>query len=94
MELLHTSETINSVEIYLAEDCDTMDRDPLMFWKVNEQRFPGLSKLALKYLCTPVSSAPVERLFSIAGKVFKPERCSLSDQTFHDLMMIKCNNDI
>ena len=33
----------------------------------------------------------VECLFSIAGKVFRPERCSLKDDTFDKLnKMIKC----
>ena len=41
------------------------------------------------------TSAPVECLFSIAGKVFRPERCSLKDDTFEKLnMMIKCNHQI
>jgi hypothetical protein len=30
-------------------------------------------------------------LFSIAGKVFRPERCRLNDKTFEQLMMVKCN---
>ena len=41
------------------------------------------------------TSAPVECLFSIAGKVFRPERCSLKDDTFEKLkMMNKCNHQI
>ena len=41
------------------------------------------------------TSAPVECLFSTAGKVFRPERCSLKDDTFEKLnMMIKCNHQI
>ena len=39
------------------------------------------------------TSAPVECLFSIAGKVSRPERCSLKDDTFDKLnKMIKCNH--
>ena len=41
------------------------------------------------------TSAPVECLFSIAGKNFRPERCSLKYDTFEKLnMMIKCNHQI
>ena len=33
----------------------------------------------------------VECLFSIAGKVLRPERCSLKDGTFEKLKIIKLN---
>ena len=39
----------------------------------------------------PASSGPVERLFSIAGKVFRPDRCRLTDEMFAKLMFIRCN---
>ena len=39
--------------------------------------------------------APVECLFSIAGKVLRVERCSLKDDTFEKLnRVIKCNHQI
>ena len=47
---------------------------PLLFWKINENRFKELSKLAKKYLGVPASSASVERMFSIAGHVFHTQR--------------------
>ncbi|CAG2247836.1 unnamed protein product [Mytilus edulis] len=47
--------------------------------------------LAVQYLAIPATSAPVERLFSTAGKTFRPERCRLADGTFEKLMMVKCN---
>ena len=41
------------------------------------------------------TSAHVECLLSTAGKIFRPERCSLKDDTFEKLnMMIKCNYQI
>ena len=46
------------------------------------------------YLSVPASSAPVERLFSIAGKVFRPERCRLTDKNFETLMFIRSNFDV
>ena len=36
-------------------------------------------------------SAPVERLFSVAGKVFRPERNRLSDELSETLMVIRCD---
>ena len=42
-------------------------------------------------LCVPASSARVERLFSIAGKIFRPKRCRLMDKRLEELMFIRCN---
>ena len=53
-----------------------------------------MSKLAEYYLSVPASSGPVEQLFSIAGKIFCPERCRLTDTVFEKLMCIKCNQHI
>ena len=44
-----------------------------------------MSKLAERYLSVPASSGPVEQLFSIAGKIFCPERCRLTDTVFEKL---------
>ncbi|XP_046543896.1 zinc finger BED domain-containing protein 4-like [Haliotis rubra] len=71
------------------EDCN-----PLHFWKEQKNVFPILSEPAKKYLAIPASSAPVERLFSVAGKTFRPERCRLNSTTFQTLMMIKSNGHI
>ena len=48
--------------------------------------------LVLEYFMKKVPSAPVEQLFSVAGKVFRPERCRLKDETFYRLMFIHCND--
>ena len=37
----------------------------------------------------PAFSAPVERLFSIAGKFFRPDRCHLTDKQFEEHMFIR-----
>ena len=63
--------------------------NPLTFWKENERKFPVLAKLAREFFGVPSSSSPVEQLFSIAGKVFTPDRCRLKDSRFEQLI---CNN--
>ena len=65
------------------------------YWKLNEKRFPQFASLSKRYMAIPYPStaAPVERLFSIAGKIFRCERCSLSDDNFETLM-IKCRSEI
>ena len=74
---------------YLTNPTLPEDEDPLSFWKTNKNQFPDLTVLACRYLQTPASSAPVERL--IAGKIFRPERCRLSDELFEKLMFIRSN---
>ena len=43
-------------------------------------------------LGVPAYSNPVEQLFSIAGKLFKPDHCRLADNTVKTLMFIHCNS--
>ena len=86
-----TSKITTEVNVYLSQPCTDRHSDPLQFWKAQHGNFPTLSQLVPHHLSIPASSAPVERLFSIAGKVFRPERCSLKDSTFEQLMFIRCN---
>ena len=76
----------------IASDDD--DIDVLGFWKTNKDNYPILAKLATVYLAVHASSAPVERIFSIGGKIFRPERCRLSNNLFESLMFIRCNHDL
>ena len=63
------------------------------FWLENISKFLILAEVACEVLSIPSSSSPVERLFSIAGKVFTPERCHWTYARFQELMLIiRCNN--
>lgn len=77
------------VSQYLLEPCE--GTNPLQYWKENEDKFIILANLARIHLNAPATSAPVERLVNIAGKIYRPERCRLNDSKFQMLMMIKCN---
>ena len=79
---------------YLEELVISQDNFPLVFWKQNNSQFPILAHVAECILAIPASSAPVERLFSIAGKIFRPDRCRISDENFHKLVFIRSNNSI
>ena len=85
---------------YLFSETDPADRrgsnffEAEVFWKDHATTYPPLAMLACRYLSVPASSGPVERLFSIGGKFFRPERCRLSDAVFEKLMNIKCNGHL
>ncbi len=74
---------------YFDLPTSAMSVNPATFWKVNKTKFPILATIARDVLGVPAS---VERLFSIAGKIFTPQRCRLTDKRFSQLMFIRCNN--
>ena len=53
---------------------------------------PTLAVIAKRVLSVPASSS-VERLFSVANKIFRPDRLQMKDTTFEHLIIIKCNKD-
>ena len=82
------------VDEYIAGLCIDNEENPLVFCLNNSERLPQLAYLAQKNLHIMATSAPDERLFSVAGKTFRPDRCRLKDSAFETLMMIKCNSNI
>ncbi len=93
-ETLNESSALAKIEVtkFLSYPCVAEDSDPLAFWKGHENSYPTLAKLARRHLAIQASSAAVERIFSIAGKVFRPDRCSMTDLNFETVMFIKCND--
>ena len=90
----HDSEVEKEVTEYLLGALLEGDKNPLAFWAVKDTSYPRLARLAEKFLAMPASSAPVERIFSIGSKIFRPDRCRLSDTVFEKLMFLRCNRDI
>ena len=82
------TEVSQEVSDYLSQPCTDSKSDSLEYWRAQQHNFPRVAHLASKYLSVSASSAHVERLFSIAGKVFTPECCSLKDSTFEMLTFI------
>ncbi|XP_053385865.1 zinc finger BED domain-containing protein 4-like [Mercenaria mercenaria] len=88
------SGVIHEVDSYLDEPHLDSKEDPLVYWRKNNTAHPSFAKLATKYLSIPATSAPVERLFSIAGKVFRPDKMRLTDKKFETLMILKYNGEM
>ena len=58
---------------------------------MEQNNFPNLSRVEIDVLSVPASSATVERVFSIAGKLYMPERYRLTTKHFEQLMFIRAN---
>ncbi|XP_067928096.1 uncharacterized protein [Watersipora subatra] len=79
------------IEKYMAKSrssCNT-----LSYWQ-GETQLLRLSKLALKVLSVPASSAPIERVFSKSGFIMRPHRSSLTSENLRKLVFLKCNKCI
>ena len=55
--------------------------NPLEWWERKQSNFPLHAKLARRYLCVPpATSAPSERVFSLAGLTIAKDRASLNPE--------------
>ena len=68
----------SEIKAYSQLTCLEDEAAPIEYWR-NEARFPTVRKMAEKYMPVLASSAPVERLFSQAGRAFCADRCRLTD---------------
>lgn len=73
------------------EETDSGGLSVLEWWRVNEVRYPLLSKVACQYLCIPASSATSERAFSAAGLIVTPLRNGLDEKTSRSLTRLSFN---
>ena len=62
--------------------------NPLAWWQMHEKKFPALSILARRTLCIPATSAPSERVFSVAGLTISKCRTSIQPQHASDLIFL------
>lgn len=65
--------------------------NPLVWWKDNCLAYPLLSRLARKLLCIPATSAPSERVFSVAGLTISNLRSRLRPDNAACLVFLKEN---
>ncbi|RXM37071.1 Zinc finger BED domain-containing protein 4 [Acipenser ruthenus] len=74
----------------LTPHIPTMD-NPLPWWKKRKGRYPRLAALARKYLATPSTSTPRERIFSLAGNTVNRHRSSLHSDHVDVLVFLNVN---
>ena len=63
--------------------------DPLMWWKLNNHRFPVLSSFVQTILCVPATSVPCERLFSSSGYIVNKMRSCLLPENVNALVCLR-----
>lgn len=76
---------------YLEEAPISRCENPLSWWKEHALLFPKLHDLAKKFLCSPASSVPSERLFSKAGELVSHRRSSLKDKNINMILFLNKN---
>lgn len=65
--------------------------DPLGWWQSQTGTYKRLSELARCILAIPASSAPSERIFSVAGVIVNARRSSLSPQVVDKVIFVHEN---
>ena len=73
---------------YLLERTISANENPLLWWKRNQDIYPLMSQLALKYLCIQATSTDAERSFSLLGNILTKKRMSLSDSNVNVLTFL------
>ena len=73
---------------YKAEPCIAMRECPLEWWAAHAGAYGQLSSLARKYLASPATSVPCERLFSLAGNIIQKKRAALHSDNVNKLVCL------
>lgn len=76
------------VSRYKSEPTLSEDDCPLQWWSNHAGSHSRLACIAKKYLTTPATSVPCERLFSLAGHIVSKKRVSLSSRHVNQLVCL------
>lgn len=70
------------------------DFNILQWWNENKNEFPLLFKLSCRILAIPASSAPSERVFSIARTILTDKRSQMTanSKSFNEIMFVNINS--
>lgn len=87
-----TEEEDDSIEHYVdrykAEPKIDIGRCPLRWWLKREGVYARLAPIAHKYLSTPATTVPCERLFSLSGHIIQKKRALLSSDNVNRLVCL------
>ncbi len=80
--------TDKCLERYKAEPYVSIDTCPLQWWSAHSGAHGKLAHIAKRYLATPASAVPCERLFSLAGHIVQKKRSALSSENVYKLVSL------
>jgi hypothetical protein len=67
------------------------NNDPLKWWRDRQTKLPILAMLARMYLCIPATSAPSERIFSMASRLINKLRARLTPENAGRILFVNRN---
>ncbi|XP_063746020.1 uncharacterized protein LOC134868673 [Eleginops maclovinus] len=73
---------------YKAEPKMDIEGCPLQWWSKREGAHARLAPIARKYLSTPATTVPCERLLSLSGHIIQKKRASLSPENVNKLVCL------
>ncbi|XP_051815909.1 E3 SUMO-protein ligase ZBED1-like [Acanthochromis polyacanthus] len=79
---------LSLINRYRSETKLEMDACPLQWWLNRKGSYGKLALLARKYLSSPATTVPCERLFSLSGHVVQKKRASLSSANVERLVCL------
>jgi len=80
---------MDEFQTYILSPTYNEDVDPLEWWKINENQYPRLSKMARDFLAIPSTSVPSEQCFSISKNLITNQRNRLAGKTVRACMCLK-----
>lgn len=81
---------VNEITVYLNSALSIIKTDEalLQHWHNHTEEFPGLSRMARDFFSPGVSSASIERRFSVAGHILNKRRSKLSSSNLEKLILL------
>ena len=89
--LTHDEKVTQELKQYLSHPKLDMEDSPLLWWNVEETRYPHLAILARKFLCVCATSVPSERVFSCGGQIVTDRRAALKPDRVDQLIFLARN---
>ena len=80
--------TDKTLDRYRAEPSVSIEACPLQWWSAHKGAHAKLAPIAQRYLATPASTVPCERLFSLAGHIVQKKRSALSSESINKLVCL------